>query len=100
MNWASLIKQFTEGFSSFWENAEHTLNRRMKEFEGRILGIMHRIRKAMYRIVLEMYFLALGITLFFIGAAFFLSRFFSLDVVLFGLGLVALYIWVMFRVIK
>jgi len=100
MSIGSVFKNFVEGFTSIVDSAESKFNRRIESLEYKVIGMINKVKKKIYRSVFEIMFIGFGTVLLFIGAILFLSRYFSLDLVVIGFGVLALYVGLMFKLVK
>jgi len=100
MSLAKVFQSFKEGFDSVMDIAENKLEGRMRGLERRIGQVFARFKRRIYKSVFEMVFWILSVVLLFGGLSLFLSRFFPLDLVIIGFGLLSIYIALIVRMIK
>jgi hypothetical protein len=100
MNWVEIFQKLGEGVFSFINKAEDNFESRVAHLERRLELKLENFRRQLFKTAFELLFLVLSILLLLFGAIIFLTRFFPIDMVLFGAGLVCLYIIFLIRLLK
>jgi len=92
MKFQELLKGFSEGFGSVVNKTEARFDRVITNFERKLNARLARIKRKIFATFFQLLILGISFTLLTLGAILFLTRFFSLDIILLVSGILLLYV--------